>query len=114
MICQDNDREEDDCVDHEPAQPKFLSLSEAIGMMDDLTYLAGKRHQHESLVSSLNKVCCLMQNLKIQSLKQKRISYFFPAKLAIIAKKFILNNFLATTKIFSEFHDLLYIFYGLI
>ena len=30
MICQDSDSEEDDCVDHELAQPKILSLSEAI------------------------------------------------------------------------------------
>ena len=78
-ICQDSDSE-DDCVDDEPAQPKILSLSEATGMMDDLTDFAERRPRNESYVSSLNKVCCLMQNLRIQNLRQKRISDFFPEK----------------------------------
>ena len=78
-ICQDSDSE-DDCVDDEPTQPKILSFSEAIGMMDDLNDFAERRLQDESLVSSLNKVCCLMQNLRIQNLRQKRISDFSPGK----------------------------------
>ena len=64
MICQDGDSEGDDCVDHEPAQPKILSLSEAIGMMDGLTDFAEKRFQCGSVVSSLNKIRCSMQNLR--------------------------------------------------
>ena len=76
MICQDSDSEEDDCADHEPAKPEILSFSEAIGMMDDLIDFAENRLQNEFIVSSLNKVCCLMQNLKIHSLKQKRIVTF--------------------------------------
>ena len=45
MICRDSDSKEDDCVDDEPAQPKILSVSEAIGMMDGLTDIAEKRRQ---------------------------------------------------------------------
>ena len=74
-ICQDSDIE-DDCVDDEPAQPKILSLSEAVGMINDLTDFAERRLQDESL----NEVCCLMQNLRLQNLRQKRTSDFFPEK----------------------------------
>ena len=74
-ICQDSDSQ-DGCVDDEPVQSKILSLSEPNGMMDDLTDFAEIRFQDESLVSSLNNVCCLMQNLRIQNLRQKCISDF--------------------------------------
>ena len=43
IICQDSDSKEDVCIDHEPAKPKILSLSEAIGMMDGLTDFAEKK-----------------------------------------------------------------------
>ena len=43
MICQDSDSEKDDCVDHQPVQPRILSLPEAIGTMDGLTDFAEKK-----------------------------------------------------------------------
>ena len=65
IVCVDSDSEEE-CVDAEPAQPKFMSLSEAIKMLDDLAKFAERRLQDKSLVSSLNKVCSAMQNWRIQ------------------------------------------------
>ena len=76
IVCVDSDSEEE-CVDAEPAQPKITSLSEAIEMLDDLAEFAERRLQDESLVSSLNKVCSAMQNLRIQNFRQKRISDYF-------------------------------------
>ena len=61
----------------EQPQSKITSLSEAIKMLDDLAEFAERRLQDESLVSSLNKVCSAMQNLRIQNLRQKRISDYF-------------------------------------
>ena len=54
-ICQDSDSE-DDCADDEPAQPKILSLSEAIGMMDDLLILLKEGFKMNSLSHSSTKV----------------------------------------------------------
>ena len=84
MICKDSDSEDDDCVDHEPVQPKILSLSEAIGMMD---YFAERRLQDGSLVLSLNKVRCLMQNLRIresqaETYQQKKHQQLMPRSLS--------------------------------
>ena len=76
IVCLDRDSEEE-CVDAEPAQPKITSLSEAIEMLDDLAEFAEGRLQDESPVSSLNKVCSAMQNLRIQNFRQKRISDYF-------------------------------------
>ena len=77
IVCVDSDSEEE-CVNAEPAQPKITSLSEAIEMLDDLAEFAERRLQDESLVvSSLNKVCSAMQNLRIQNFRQKRISDYF-------------------------------------
>ena len=76
IVCVDSDSEEE-CVDAEPAQPKITSLSEAIEMLDDLAEFAERRLQDEYLVSSLNKVCSAMQNLRIQNFRQKRISDYF-------------------------------------
>ena len=76
IVCVDSDSEEE-CVDAEPAQPKITSLSEAIEMLDDLVEFAERRLQDESLVSSLNKVCSAMQNLRIQNFRQKRITDYF-------------------------------------
>ena len=67
----------EECVDAEPAQPKITSLSEAIEMLDDLAEFAERRLQDEPLVSSLNKVCSGMQNLRIQNFRQNRISDYF-------------------------------------
>ena len=53
------------------------NLSKAIEMLDDLAEFAERRLQDESLVSSLNKVCSSMQNLRIQNFRQKRISDYF-------------------------------------
>ena len=72
IVCVDSDSEEE-CVDAEPTQPKIPLLSEAIEMLDDLAEFAERRLQDESLVSSLNKVCSAMQNLKIQNFRQKQI-----------------------------------------
>ena len=76
IVCVDSDSEEE-CVDAESAQPKITSLSEAIEMLDDFAEFAKRRLQDESLVSSLNKVCSAMQNLRIQNFRQKRISDYF-------------------------------------
>ena len=76
IVCVDSDSEEE-CVDAEPVQPKITSLSEAIEMLDDLAEFAERRLQDESLVSSLNKVCSAMQNLRIRNFRQKRISDYF-------------------------------------
>ena len=76
IVCVDSDSKEV-CVDAEPTQPKIRSLSEAIEMLDDLAEFAERRLQDESLVSSLNKVCSAMQNLRIQNFRQKRISDYF-------------------------------------
>ena len=76
IVCVDSDSEEE-CVDAEPAQPKIMPLSKAIEMLDDLAEFAERRLQDESLVSSLNKVCSAMQNLRIQNFRQKRISDYF-------------------------------------
>ena len=70
IVCVDSDSEEE-CVDAELAQPKITSLSEAIEMLDDLAEFAERRLQDESLVSSLNKVCSAVQNLRIQNFRQK-------------------------------------------
>ena len=64
-----------------------MSLSEAIEMLYDLAEFAKRRLQDESLVSSLNKVCSVMQNLRIQNFRQKRISdYFGTQQLELIPK----------------------------
>ena len=76
IVCVDSDSEEE-CVDAEPAQPKITSLSEAIEMLHDLAEFSERRLQDESLVSSLNKVCSAVQNLRIQNFRQKRISDYF-------------------------------------
>ena len=76
IVCFDSDSKEE-CVDAEPAQPKITSLSEAIEMLNDLAKFAERRLQDESLVSSLNKVCSAIQNLRIQNFRQKRISDYF-------------------------------------
>ena len=73
IVCVDSDS----CVDAEPVQPEITSLSEAIEMLDDLAEFAERRLEDESLVSSLNKVCSAMQNLRIQNFRQKRISDYF-------------------------------------
>ena len=70
IVCVDSDSEEE-CVDAEPAHPKIMSLPEAIEMLDDLAEFTERRLQDESLVSSLNKVCSAMQNLRIQNFSQE-------------------------------------------
>ena len=82
IVCVDSDSEEK-CVDAEPAQPKITSLSEASEMLDDLAEFAERRLQDESLVSSLNKVCSAIQNLRIQNFRQKQISDYFGTTLGV-------------------------------
>ena len=76
IVCVDSDSEEE-CVDAEQAQPKIMSLSEAMEMLDDSAEFAERKRQEVSLVSSLNKVCSAVQNLRIQNFRPKRFSDYF-------------------------------------